>query len=276
MIHNSAEVTQDHISFDSLAPLYDKTRMTSSEALEGALDYIAGRFPPSEFGNIIEPGIGTGRVAFPFAQRGYTITGVDPSRNMLASLQSRLAREPAAITYHEGDATDLPFPDESFNLSVVVHVFDFIPRWRKAASEIMRVTDKDGAMVAIDTGRGTQIPSLSARYKELCANEGHPIIKIGAKTTQQVIDYFGAKGHRTESIRNLWQWNNYLTPDEALSYINRRAYSFTTTAPDAIHGRVTSQLAEEAAQQYDNLSASIPVPNEIKLDIVWKKTSRTP
>jgi ubiquinone/menaquinone biosynthesis C-methylase UbiE len=258
------------MSFDSLAPLYDQTRMTSSRALDESLDYITERFPPLQFEHIFEPGIGTGRIAFPLAQRGYTITGVDPSANMLTVLQSRLTQEPAAITSHEGDATDLPFSDESFNMSVVVHVFDFIRNWKKAAHEIMRVTDKDGPIIAINTGSGSQIPSLSTRYKELCAEEGHPIIKLGAQSTRQVIDYFEVNEYQVEHIQNRWRWDNHLTPAEALSYIDQRAYSFTTTAPAAIHQRVMPRLTAEATEQYGDLSVPVAVPNEIKLDIICK------
>jgi predicted TPR repeat methyltransferase len=74
------------LSFDNMVRLYDETRIFDEECFESALDYMVERFPPRAFPNVLEPGIGTGRIAIPLAERGYRVTGVDISEEMLAFL----------------------------------------------------------------------------------------------------------------------------------------------------------------------------------------------
>lgn len=52
----------------------------------------------SEAQNVLELGIGTGRVSFPLAERGIRITGVDNSEEMLTSLRNKLANAPEHIS----------------------------------------------------------------------------------------------------------------------------------------------------------------------------------
>ncbi len=59
-------------------------------------------------GAVLEIGCGSGRVLLPAARQGSTITGLDPSREMLKRLEAKLADEPAnvrtRVTLTEGDA----------------------------------------------------------------------------------------------------------------------------------------------------------------------------
>jgi methylase of polypeptide subunit release factors len=69
----------ESLNFDSMADLYDETRAFDEGCLQSALDFLVERFPPQMFNNVLEPGIGTGRIAIPLAERGYSIIGVDVS-----------------------------------------------------------------------------------------------------------------------------------------------------------------------------------------------------
>jgi len=48
-------------------------------------------------GELLELGIGAGRVALPLARAGFSVTGIDVAPDMLASLAELAAREPAAV-----------------------------------------------------------------------------------------------------------------------------------------------------------------------------------
>jgi ubiquinone/menaquinone biosynthesis C-methylase UbiE len=80
----------DSLSFDPLVAQYDETRTFDQGSFDAAMDYLAERFPPQTFQRVFEPGIGTGRIAVPLADRGYRVTGVDISREVLAILSERL------------------------------------------------------------------------------------------------------------------------------------------------------------------------------------------
>ena len=153
------------LSFDSMAALYEATRTVDGASLDSALDFLVERFPPSRFGRVLDPGIGTGRIAIPLAAHGYRVTGVDISGEMLSYLAKRLAEEPRsiAVDFHRGDVTRLAFPDATFDMALVVHLFYFIADWRRAAGEIARTVRPGGAIVLMHTGTGMEVPALNER-----------------------------------------------------------------------------------------------------------------
>lgn len=258
------------LSFDGLVELYDETRSFDKGCFDSALDYITGRFPPSEFADLFEPGIGTGRIAIPLAERGYRITGVDVSDEMLAVLRAKLV-EPLPMDLRTADVTDLPFPEEAFDLAIVVHLFYFIADWKKAADEILRVVRRNGAVILMHTGTGMEVPFLNNRYKELCRESGCPIEPVGVGGTNEVIDHYAGAGNTAEMIRDRWQWTARIPLDKALRYLTSRAYSFTVVAPDGTHLSACEQLEAEVRQQFGDLQTEVEVPNQIYLVVVRRQ-----
>lgn len=260
------------LSFDSMVELYDETRVFDEGCFHSALDYLVGRFPPRFFGQVFEPGIGTGRIAIPLAERGYSVTGMDISEEMLTLLKRRLAKSDPSlkVSFQKDDMTELPFPDGTFDMAIAVHLFWFIKEWKKAVDEIMRVVKSDGPMILMHTGMGAEIPFLNNRYKELCAEYGCIIESIGVKSTSEVIDYLMSRGYCVEQIRHRWKWTSRIRLDKALSYISSRAYSFTTVAPDSVHSAVVQKLQSESRDQFGSLDTIIEVPNQIYLVVVLR------
>ena len=115
-----------------MAALYDETRRFDKRSFDSALDYLVKRLPPLVFANVFEPGIGTGRLAIPLAERGYHVTGVDISPGMLAGLQGRLVRVQRylLIGFQLADVLYLPYADDVFDMVIVTHLFYFIRRCR--------------------------------------------------------------------------------------------------------------------------------------------------
>jgi len=261
------------LSFDSMIKLYDETRIFDRDCFDSALDFLVERFPPCDFGNVLEPGIGTGRIAIPLAERGYRITGIDISEEMLSILRRRLAQSKKSlqISVQKANMTELPFSDGTFDMVVAVHLFWFIEEWRKAVDEILRVVRSDAPVVLMHTGMGAEIPFLNNRYKELCAKQGYPIESVGVKSTTEVIDYVIKLGCHVEQIRDRWRWTSHIQLDRAFGYIKSRAYSFTTFAPDSVHETAIRRLESEIEHQYGSLTAVIDVPNQIYLVFIIGK-----
>ena len=262
----------DSLSFDNMTDLYGETRSFDVGCFSLSLDYLCEQFPPCAFPRLLEPGIGSGRIAFPLAERGYRVTGVDISRAMLSLLERRKRESvrPLEIESHLGDATALPFADEAFDLCVAAHLFYFIRDWPKAACEMVRVTRGGGAIILMHTGTGMEIPFLNDRYKELCAKKGCPIPTVGAESTQQVVDYLAQLGYCGETIRDRWNWVARVRLDKALGHLRSRAYSFTTFASQSVHAEAVETLLAEIEGTHGGLSAEIDVPNRISL-VVFRK-----
>jgi ubiquinone/menaquinone biosynthesis C-methylase UbiE len=260
------------LSFNSMAGFYDETRVVDLSSLESSLDFLRERLPPNKFGNIFYPGIGTGRIAIPLAEKGYSITGIDISKDMLSLLKKRLMQmnQPLPIYFQNADVTRLPFDDNTFDTTITVHLFYFIAEWKQAINEILRVTKSECPLILMHTGTGTEVPFLNNRYRELCAENGYSIPEIGVISNRQATDYCESRGLYTEWIRDRWTWMQHIRLDKALDYLRFRAYSFTTFASDTIHLKVVDTLESELQNQFVSLTTEMDIPNQIYFALILR------
>lgn len=262
------------VSFDSMVELYDETRVFDRGRFDSAVDFLVERFPPRSFRDVFESGIGTGRIALPLAERGYRVTGVDLSKGMLVFLRKRLARSgrPPRVFCQRANATRLPFRDAVFDMGLAVHLFYFVPDWREAADELLRVVRSDGPVVLMHTGSGAEIPFLNERYKELCAELGCSTEEIGVQSTKEVMEYYTDLGCRAERIRDRWQWTSCIRLDKALAYMRARAYSFTANAREDVHSMAVERLESELQRRFDGLTTEVEVPNQVYLVVILRQS----
>lgn len=101
----------------------------------------------------IEPGAtlldvaaGNGNFALAAVERGAVVTACDTSPRMLELGRARTAS--LAIQWQEGDAEELPFPEDSFAIVGSVFGAMFAPRPELVASELFRVC-RPGGLVAM-------------------------------------------------------------------------------------------------------------------------------
>ncbi|WP_379151172.1 class I SAM-dependent methyltransferase [Paenibacillus sp. sgz5001063] len=99
--------------------------------------------PPAS--QILEVGCGTGRTSCYLAAQGHEVTGVDIRPDMIAKANKRAEKENVTLNFLEGDATSLPFPNESFDVILVESVSIFTDT-RKAFSEYFRVLRPGGQL----------------------------------------------------------------------------------------------------------------------------------
>ena len=92
---------------------------------------------PEPHESLLDVGCGTGWFTRRFAASGLAVTGldVDPDALAFARLQSV-----DAISYVEGDARCLPFPERSFDHVTSIAALCFVDRWPQAIAEIVRVS----------------------------------------------------------------------------------------------------------------------------------------
>jgi len=91
---------ESHTYGDAFADVYDDWYQDLSDV--DALVALIAEFAPGE--TLCELGIGTGRLAIPLANNGFTVTGIDSSDAMLARL--RVANPQHNITAVAGDMVD--------------------------------------------------------------------------------------------------------------------------------------------------------------------------
>jgi ubiquinone/menaquinone biosynthesis C-methylase UbiE len=136
------------LSFDSLAAQFDDQRGLPANALRHLVAFI-DEVAQGRTLTIIEPGVGTGRIALPLAAMGHGVVGVDISRPMLdacAAKANHLGVQ-ERITLIEGDATDLPCEDDSCDIGIFASLLYLVPNWECVLDELARVVRPGGAVV---------------------------------------------------------------------------------------------------------------------------------
>lgn len=102
-----------------------------------------------DLGRLLDVGSGTGELAFTLAERKpwAHVSGIDPSKEYIEYANSR-NQFPDRVTFETGDAQQLRFADASFDASLSLLVFNFIPDPIKALREVRRVTKPGGRVSA--------------------------------------------------------------------------------------------------------------------------------
>jgi arsenite methyltransferase len=97
------------------------------------------------------PGILAAEMAVEVGPAG-SVDGVDPSESMLALARRRRPPEGAGgIRYVAGDASALPFAEETFDAAVSTQVYEYVPDIGAALSEAFRVLRPGGRLLVLDT-----------------------------------------------------------------------------------------------------------------------------
>jgi SAM-dependent methyltransferase len=168
------------LSFDRLAAIFDDQRALPPPAI-AALLRAFGELANSGLRTLVEPGAGTGRVAFPALAAGLRVTALDISAPMLAELRERLTALPELAGRCEivaGEATALPFEDEAFDAGILAQVLYLIPDWERALDELARVVRPGGVAMLLQE-RTAMSPALArwdAAWREATEAAGHVAI----------------------------------------------------------------------------------------------------
>lgn len=101
---------------------------------------------------VLDVATGTGAQAFAFAERAYEVVGIDLSEQML-----RIARRKHRfrnVTFHQADATNLPFEAATFDATCISFALHEMPQGirERTLREMVRVTRAGGTIIIVDYG----------------------------------------------------------------------------------------------------------------------------
>jgi SAM-dependent methyltransferase len=111
---------------------------------------------------------GTGNAAIRAAQAGAQVTGVDLTPELFDAARAEAAQAGVTVDWVQGDAEDLPFEDEAFDVVLSTFGCMFAPRHAIAASEIARVLRPGGRIGITSWTPEGGMAASSARLAGTC------------------------------------------------------------------------------------------------------------
>ena len=96
--------------FDVHAPIYDENEFTKNTIRE--VDFLLEELELAPGASILDVGCGTGRHSIELARRGYTLTGIDLSAQMLAQAAAAAKASGVQVEWVHADATRFSFPNQ--------------------------------------------------------------------------------------------------------------------------------------------------------------------
>lgn len=103
------------------------------------------RIQPGEA--VLDVACGAGNATIPAARTAARTVGLDITPELIAAGRKAAAEAGVEIEWVEGDAQDMPFDDESFDVVISVFGCMFAPDHARAARELVRVLKPGGRMV---------------------------------------------------------------------------------------------------------------------------------
>ena len=155
--------------------------------------FLADRLP-RDGGKVLDVATGTGLVASELLRRGFEVTGVDQSPEMLASARERFG---PGIELVEASAERLPFPDDSFDHLTVTYLLRYVEDPGATLRELARVVRDGGVVASLEFGvpDGLCAARLGAlRARRPPARGTRPPARL-----DEVGDFLG------DSIRTYWE-----------------------------------------------------------------------
>ncbi|MBR6114183.1 MAG: class I SAM-dependent methyltransferase [Oscillospiraceae bacterium] len=148
-------IRSDIISYwDRRAPTYTDVIMKNLEGEWDGVwaDMLISRFPAGEPSalRVLDVGTGPGFYAIILAERGYPVTAVDFSENMLAEARRNAGDLAGRIDFRQMDAQQLSFPDDSFDAVVTRNLTWNLTDPVRAYREWHRVLRPGGTLLIFD------------------------------------------------------------------------------------------------------------------------------
>jgi ubiquinone/menaquinone biosynthesis C-methylase UbiE len=222
-------------------PRVGNTLQIIAERLVEAADVRAGQ-------DVVDIASGQGNAALAAARRFATATGVDYATNLLAQGRERAAAEHLPVTFLDGDAEDLPLPDDSFDIALSTVGVMFAPNHQRAADELVRVTRRGGKIALASWTPDGMIGHLFktvGRWAPPPAGVKSPVLW---GTEDHLSGLFGDRVEWT-SLRTRDYVFRYFTPDHFSEWFRLHYGPITRiagTLPAADRERFGAELADVA------------------------------
>ena len=180
--------------FAPLGPSYDRVGAVLSLGQDPLWRRFLVSRLPTDGRHVLDVATGTGLVAAELLRRGFSVTGLDQSPEMLKAARRRLDGKVELV---EGAAESLPFPDLAFDHITFTYLLRYVDDPGATLAELARVLRPGGVLVSLEFGvpRGPVRPLW-----EIYARAGLPLAGLLLRSGWQEVGAFLGG-----SIRSFWK-----------------------------------------------------------------------
>jgi ubiquinone/menaquinone biosynthesis C-methylase UbiE len=145
----------------SVARWYEKTTRRDMREFRSLAERLKACLP--EGGDVLEVAPGPGFLAIELARGGACrVMGLDISRTFVAIARKNAAEAGVRAEFREGNVSEMPFAENSFDLLVCRAAFKNFSAPEKALREMRRVLRPGGTALIIDLRRDASITQIRA------------------------------------------------------------------------------------------------------------------
>lgn len=236
-----------------------------SESLCSAVDVRPGQ-------RVLDVATGNGSTALAAARTWAEVVALDYVPALLERGRARAAAEGLPVDFREGDAEELPFADESFDVVLSTFGVMFAPDHEQAARELLRVCKRGGKIgLASWTSEGFIGQSFALTGAFVAPNGARPPIAWGSEEYLRGLFGDGAAQFRLE--RRLFDFR-YRSPEHWLdfmcTYYGPFQKTFESLSPDA-RAALTRDLFALIDRLNRSGDATVVVPSEYLQAVVTRR-----
>lgn len=242
------------LSFDAIAEKFDAQRSLPREALVAWMQLIE-ELADGQLLEIIEPGIGTGRIALPLAARGHHITGTDISPQMLATC--RELGDGLSLHLIEADATDLPFDEGQFQMGIIAQLLYLVPDWTAVLDELARVVQPGGHIIHLSepTTEGAALRKWSSIWRTMIEDVGFRHQEFSP--TEDDVRAEMLRRWPDVEVRPLASWQFGQSVKSAMGDYGERLRPLYATVDEADFDRTVNRFLDWASRAFPDASEEL-------------------
>ena len=206
-----------------------------------AVEFLA-RLPVRAGDRLLDVACGSGQLALLAARKGAKVTGVDIATNSIEAARGRAGADGLDAKFDEGDAEDLPYGDESFDVVASIYGAMFAPRPDRVAQEIVRVCRRGGTIGMANWTKEGFVGRMLQTIGKFVSPPGMPSPLLwGDEATVKC--RFGASVSELALRRVLYRFDYALPPEGVVDFFrdnygpaNRAFATLSRTDQASLHG----------------------------------------
>lgn len=150
--------------------------------------------------SILDVGSGGGLISEPLAQKGYTVTGIDPSGMSVEVAKRHAQKNDVSVNYQHCLASDISPSEKQFDVVINAEVVEHVPNQQVLIDQCCHLVKPGGLLILATLNRTAKswlIAILGAEY---------------------VMRYLPIGTH---------SWKKFVKPDELISWTSEKGFSLT-------------------------------------------------